>query len=85
MDNQTLVELYDSVVEDEEYYLSLRSEMAASATVIYFHCLIMVPYSVVPWYEERHYEIYYKLAAVPRTKQRWRESSAGIIPSTRTG
>ena len=38
MDNQTLVELYNSVVEDEECSLSLGSEMAASATIIYFLC-----------------------------------------------
>ena len=38
MDNQTLMELYDSVVEDVECSLSLGSEMAISATVLYFLC-----------------------------------------------
>lgn len=59
MDNQTFVDLYNSVVEDVECSLSFGSEMAVSATVLYFLCLIMVPFAVVPWYEERQYESAY--------------------------
>ena len=36
--------------------LSLGSKMAISACVLYFVCSLMVPFSIVPFYEQRQYQ-----------------------------
>lgn len=56
MNNQTLLDEYSSVVNDIECTLSLGSKMAISATVLYFICSLMVPFSVVPFYVQRSYQ-----------------------------
>jgi len=53
--NQTLIDEVSSVIEDVQCTLSLGSKMAVSATVLYFVCSIMVPFSIVPFYEPRAY------------------------------
>lgn len=47
---------FESVVEDVWCTGSLGSNMAIGATVLYFVCALMVPYSIVPFYQPRYYE-----------------------------
>ncbi|VEU39824.1 unnamed protein product [Pseudo-nitzschia multistriata] len=54
-DNETYLESFNSVVADVECELSFGSKMAISASVLYFICALMVPFSVVPLYEQRYY------------------------------
>jgi len=56
LNNATYLEDYKSVVEDVECTLSLGSKMAISACVLYFICSLMVPFSIVPFYEQRNYQ-----------------------------
>ena len=55
MSNETYLDEYRSIIEDAGCSLSLGSKMAISATVLYFICALMVPYSIVPFYQERSY------------------------------
>jgi hypothetical protein len=55
-DNQTVIDEYSNVLEGVSCTLSLGSKMAISATVLYFICSLMVPFSIVPFYEHRYYQ-----------------------------
>ena len=54
--NQTFIDEYNSVLEGVTCTLSLGSNMAISATVLWFICSLMVPFSIVPFYEHRVYQ-----------------------------
>ena len=54
-DNQTVIDEYSNVLEGVSCTLSLGSKMAISATVLYFICSLMVPFSIVPFYDQRYY------------------------------
>ena len=52
-------EQFDGVVQDVGCELSFGSKMAISATVLYFACSLMLPFSIVPFYEQRYYQSEY--------------------------
>jgi len=54
--NQTFIDEYQNVLESVSCTLSLGSKMAISATVLWAICSVMVPFSIVPFYEDRVYQ-----------------------------
>ena len=59
--NQTFLENFNAVVKDVQCTQSFGSKMATSATVLYFFCILMVPFSLVPFYEQRYYQCEYEI------------------------
>lgn len=73
--NATYLDDFNSVVEDVECQQGLGSKMAISATVLWFVSALMVPFSVVPFYEPRYYQSDYDAAM--REQQEAAAAAAG--------
>eukprot|EP00536_Pseudo-nitzschia_multiseries_P002840 jgi/Psemu1/184374/e_gw1.39.73.1 len=58
--NITYLDNFNSIVKDVECTMSFGSKMAISATVLFFVCTLMVPFAVVPFYEQRSYQCEYQ-------------------------
>ena len=54
--NATLLQTFNTAIESVDCGLSVGSKMAISACVLYFVCSLMVPFSIVPFYEQRQYQ-----------------------------
>jgi hypothetical protein len=53
--DQTVIDEYSTVLQGVSCTLSMGSKLAISATVLYFICSLMVPFSIVPFYDQRYY------------------------------